>query len=157
MWNLTDNLTGERVTIGSYQPPAAGQPVAQAPGNQMAPDLSGFSWPRRCLRHPRHRFPGPMDRDRRTWLSGKLLPEFCDAVFRLFDRKRVIAVLRSQSTPFLDALRARDDVFVYDLDHPVLPVGCVIMASGLGKRFGSNKLTWLTSWKTADLPDLIRH
>ena len=55
-------------------------------------------------------------------------------------QKRVIAVLRSQSTPFLDALRARDDVYVYDLDHPVLPVGCVIMASGLGKRFGSNKL-----------------
>ena len=67
-------------------------------------------------------------------------PEFCDAVFRLFDKKQVIAVLRSQSTPFLDALRARNDVFVYDLDHPILPIGCVIMASGLGKRFGSNKL-----------------
>ena len=24
-------------------------------------------------------------------------------------------------TPFLDALRARNDVFVYDLDHPVQP------------------------------------
>ena len=67
-------------------------------------------------------------------------PEFCDTVFRLFDQKQVIAVLRSQSTPFLDALRARNDVFVYDLDHPLFPVGCVIMASGLGKRFGSNKL-----------------
>ena len=67
-------------------------------------------------------------------------PEFCDAVFRLFDKKQVIAVLRSQSTPFLDALRARNDVFVHDLDHPLLPIGCVIMASGLGKRFGSNKL-----------------
>ena len=67
-------------------------------------------------------------------------PEFCDAVFRLFDQKQVIAVLRSQSTPFLDALRARNDVFLYDLEHPLLPIGCVIMASGLGKRFGSNKL-----------------
>ncbi|MEI3187571.1 MAG: NTP transferase domain-containing protein [Lachnospiraceae bacterium] len=27
-----------------------------------------------------------------------------------------------------------------DLDEPVLPIGCVIMASGLGKRFGSDKL-----------------
>ena len=51
-----------------------------------------------------------------------------------FDQKQVIAVLRSQSTPFLDALRARNDVFVYDLDHPLLPIGCVIMASGLGKK-----------------------
>lgn len=35
-------------------------------------------------------------------------PEFCDAVFRLFDKKQVIAVLRSQSTPFLDALRGTE-------------------------------------------------
>ena len=42
---LTDNLTGEAVTIGSYQPPAAGQTVSLTPGNQMTPDLSGFLGP----------------------------------------------------------------------------------------------------------------
>ncbi len=137
---LTDNLTGEAVTIGSYQPPVAGQSVSQTPGNQMTPDLSGFLGPgaasvTRAIDSPAQW----AVIDELGYLESSC-PEFCDAVFRLFDRKRVIAVLRSQSTPFLDALRARDDVFVYDLDHPVLPIGCIIMASGLGKRFGSNKL-----------------
>lgn len=137
---LTDNLTGEAVTIGSYQPPVARQSVSQTPGNQMTPDLNGF------LGSGAASVTRTIDSPAQWTVIDELgylessCPEFCDAVFRLFDRKRVIAVLRSQSTPFLDALRARDDVFVYDLDHPVLPVGCVIMASGLGKRFGSNKL-----------------
>ena len=65
---------------------------------------------------------------------------FQDAVRSLLDQKHVIAVLRSQATPFLTELRSREDAFVYDLDHPVLPIGCVILASGLGRRFGSNKL-----------------
>lgn len=137
---LTDNLTGEAVTIGSYQPPVARQSVSQTPGNQMTPDLSGFLGPGAAS--VTHAIDSPAQWtviDELGYLESSC-PEFCDAVFRLFDRKRVIAVLRSQSTPFLDALRARDDVFVYDLDRPVLPVGCVIMASGLGKRFGSNKL-----------------
>lgn len=55
-------------------------------------------------------------------------------------RNRSSLFSAANPTPFLDALRARNDVFVYDLDHPLLPIGCVIMASGLGKRFGSNKL-----------------
>ena len=137
---LTDNLTGEAVTIGSYQPPAAGQTVSLTPGNQMTPDLSGFLGPGAAsVTRAIDFLPQWTVIDELGYLESSC-PEFCDAVFRLFDRKRVIAVLRSQSTPFLDALRARDDVFVYDLDHPVLPIGCVIMASGLGKRFGSNKL-----------------
>lgn len=67
-------------------------------------------------------------------------PAFTQAVLKLFECKHVLAVLRKQSTGFLDSIRFRDDVFVCDLDEPVRPVGCVIMASGEGKRFGSNKL-----------------
>ena len=167
---LTDNLTGEFVRIGFYNPknpiaaetfsagdftpyscaanrsgtdtklPGTGHPAPQQSGNQMTPDIDGF------LGLGLTAVTRAIDSasqwaviDELGYLEGSC-KEFCDAVFRLFDRKRVIAVLRSQSTPFLDALRAREDVFVYDLDHPVLPVGCVIMASGLGKRFGSNKL-----------------
>lgn len=137
---LTDNLTGEAVTIGSYQPPVARQSVSQTPGNQMTPDLNGFLGPGAASVTRTIDSPAQWTVIDELGYLESSCPEFCDAVFRLFDRKRVIAVLRSQSTPFLDALRARDDVFVYDLDHPVLPVGCVIMASGLGKRFGSNKL-----------------
>ena len=149
---LTDNLTGETSRIGIYRPefsshtfPAdsdSGKSAASSAssGNQMAPDLNGFlggglASIRRAIDSPA----AFAVIDELGYLESSC-PEFCDAIFHLFDTKRVIAVLRSQSTPFLDALRARDDVYVYDLDHPVLPVGCVIMASGLGKRFGSNKL-----------------
>lgn len=59
---------------------------------------------------------------------------------RLLDKKQVAAVVRKQELPFLRELCSRDDAFVVDLDDPFGNVGCVIMASGLGKRFGGNKL-----------------
>lgn len=34
----------------------------------------------------------------------------------------------------------RQDAFVVDLDDPAPALGCVVMASGLGRRFGGNKL-----------------
>lgn len=67
-------------------------------------------------------------------------PFFQDKLRQLFDTKQVLAVVRGQSLPFLNELKNRDDVYLLDLDHPFLSVGCVIMASGIGKRFGSNKL-----------------
>lgn len=41
---------------------------------------------------------------------------------------------------FFPELLCREDSFVVDLGRPFGNIGCVIMASGLGKRFGSNKL-----------------
>jgi molybdenum cofactor cytidylyltransferase len=49
-------------------------------------------------------------------------------------------VIRKQNLPFLQELLSREDVFAVDLDDPFGNIGCVIMASGLGKRFGGNKL-----------------
>ena len=66
--------------------------------------------------------------------------QFKDAVRDLFDHKQVIAVVRKQDLPFLNELRFRADVFVIDLDQPFGNAGCVIMASGMGNRFGGNKL-----------------
>ena len=60
------------------------------------------------------------------------------AVLSLLEEKRILAVVRKQGTPFLHALVSRDDALVVDLDGTEL--GCVIMASGLGTRFGGNKL-----------------
>ncbi|MBO5666064.1 MAG: nucleotidyltransferase family protein [Firmicutes bacterium] len=37
-------------------------------------------------------------------------------------------------------LCSREDAYVVDLDRPACRVGCIIMASGLGKRFCGNKL-----------------
>ena len=65
---------------------------------------------------------------------------FCASVEALLETKRVLAVLRKQDTPFLSRLRSRGDVFLLDLDVPYPAVGCVVMASGLGRRFGGNKL-----------------
>lgn len=67
-------------------------------------------------------------------------PEFRDEILRLLERKRVMAVLRKQDIPFLEELRSRKDVFLVDLDQPFGNLGCMILASGLGKRFGGNKL-----------------
>ena len=65
---------------------------------------------------------------------------FQDAVYSLLEKKHVLAVIRKQETPFLASLLHRSDAFVIDLDSPIVPIGCVIMASGLSRRFGSNKL-----------------
>ena len=66
--------------------------------------------------------------------------EYCDAVRHLMKCKRLAAVVRKQDTPFIREIICRKDVFVLDLDGPYGVLGCVIMASGLGKRFGGNKL-----------------
>lgn len=67
-------------------------------------------------------------------------PQYLAALEQLMQRKRLIAAVRKQNLPFLQALCRRDDVFLLDLDAPFGHLGCVIMASGMGVRFGGNKL-----------------
>ena len=67
-------------------------------------------------------------------------PAYCAALLALMERKRLLAAVRKQALPFLQALCRRPDVFCVDLDAPYGQLGCVIMASGLGKRFGGGKL-----------------
>lgn len=67
-------------------------------------------------------------------------PEYCREILALMAGKRLAAVVRKQSLPFLEELCRRDDVFLVDLDAPFGNPGCVVMASGLGRRFGGNKL-----------------
>ena len=62
------------------------------------------------------------------------------ALRKLLEHKQVAAVVRKQNIPFLEELCSREDAFTVDLDDPFGNIGCVIMASGLGKRFGGNKL-----------------
>ena len=65
---------------------------------------------------------------------------YLNVLRELFEAKQVIAAIRKQDTPFLLELRSRPDVFCVDLDAPFGNMGCVIMASGLSRRFGTNKL-----------------
>ena len=62
------------------------------------------------------------------------------ALQQLLAQKRLAAVIRKQELPFLQELCRRQDAFLVDLDDPFGRIGCVIMASGLGRRFGGNKL-----------------
>ena len=50
--------------------------------------------------------------------------------------KHLLMVVRKQKLPFLDSLLAQQDVFVLDLDQPYGNAGCILMASGQGRRFG---------------------
>jgi len=63
-----------------------------------------------------------------------------NALLELFEKKSVTAVVRKQNLPFLIDLLSREDVFKVDTDEPFGNNGCVIMASGIGSRFGGNKL-----------------
>lgn len=65
---------------------------------------------------------------------------YIQALRRLLESKQVAAVIRKQELPFLEELCAREDALLIDLDRPFGNAGCVIMASGMGKRFGGNKL-----------------
>jgi len=65
---------------------------------------------------------------------------FKEAIRELFEKKQVLAVVRKQDISFLNELKSREDVYLIDMDELRLHVGCVIMASGISKRFGENKL-----------------
>ena len=43
-------------------------------------------------------------------------PDYQQALWRLFEEKRMLAVLRKEDLPFLNSLRGREDCFVLDLD-----------------------------------------
>ena len=131
---MKDNLTGMSVRIATYDASIRG---TEAKMVLCGDEMSSFGTDvlSRCIECGS------------DWISIDeigFLEENCksyqSAIRQVFDRKRVAAVLRKQDLPFLNELRSRDDVFLVDLDNPFGNSGCVIMASGLGKRFGDNKL-----------------
>lgn len=65
---------------------------------------------------------------------------FQETVYALLNQSHVLAVIRKQSTEFLNKISSRDDVLLIDLDNTFDSLSCIIMASGISKRFGANKL-----------------
>lgn len=110
------------------------------PGNQMVPMQDGFTSLgiaalARCMESD-----SPwVSVDEIGYLEALCEP-YQEALRQLLEKKQVAAVIRKQQLPFLEELCSREDAFVVDLDDPFGNIGCVIMASGLGKRFGGNKL-----------------
>jgi molybdenum cofactor cytidylyltransferase len=70
----------------------------------------------------------------------KSQPKFLSFLDQAFRQRKVFAVLRKANEPHLNALKSRSDVCVVDLTAPKVKIGGVVMASGLSKRFGKNKL-----------------
>ena len=131
---LRDNRSGETVQVGIFDARLPG------PGNQMVLLQDGFS----ALGIPA--LARCMESDS-PWISvdeiGYLEAQsevYHKALRQLLEKKQAVMVIRKQNLPFLQELCSRKDTFVVDLDDPFGNIGCVIMASGLGKRFGGNKL-----------------
>ena len=77
--------------------------------------------------------------DELGYLESACIP-FQKAVEKLLDNSHVLAVIRKQSTEFLDSIKSRADVLLIDIDNIFSSISCIIMASGMSKRFGTNKL-----------------
>lgn len=131
---LTDSMTGSTVQVGRFDPDSAGRE------NRMVPCPHGFlplGVP--ALERLGHTEGPWVSIDEIGYLESAC-PEYQQAILTLMEKKQVAAVVRKQSLPFLTALLHRKDVFLVDLDAPYGDLGCVIMASGMGRRFGGNKL-----------------
>lgn len=131
---MQDNLTGTTVKIAQYDPSIQGTEAKMVLLENRMQDF-GVSILGKCIDSPS------------KWVTVDeigFLEQSCEAfqtaIRQVLDCKRVAAVIRKQDLPFLNELRSREDVFLIDLDQPFGNCGCVIMASGLGRRFGENKL-----------------
>lgn len=131
---LRENTSGQTAQVGAFDPALPG------PGNQMVLTRDGFL----SLGVPA--LTRCMESDS-PWITvdevGYLEAQsevYHNALRQLLETKQAAMVIRKQELPFLRELCSREDAFVVDLDDPFGNIGCVIMASGLGKRFGGNKL-----------------
>ena len=131
---LRENLTGKERPIGIYDE------LLQGTENKMRLLPEGFTElgiP--ALQNGRNHASEWFSIDEIGFLESGC-PAYVNALKDLMKEKRLIACVRKQNLPFLTERINRPDVFAIDLDRPYGNLGCVIMASGLGKRFGSNKL-----------------
>ena len=131
---MQDNLTGETVRIAAYDDSVQGTNLKMVLLGDVLHTFGG-SVLERCMQSES----AWVTIDEIGFLEERCEP-FQQAIRALFDHKHVAAVVRKQDLPFLNELRGREDVFLIDLDEPFGGCGCVIMASGLSKRFGENKL-----------------
>lgn len=131
---LREESTGRETMIGLFDSTRPGAENKMQPVSRGLQDL-GVDALRRCLQQP-----GSWVRVDEIGYLELTCPEYCQALRQLFEEKQVLAVVRKQDAPFLNELLHRQDVFAVDLDDPYGSVGCVMMASGLGRRFGGSKL-----------------
>lgn len=125
---IVNRLTGEKGTIGIYSKDLG----------RMEPQISGFEVGIKAINDAID-YDGSILLDEIGYLENDA-EGFRQAVEALLDRKSVVLTVRKQKTDFIKSLLNRDDVFVLDMDALRANIGCVIMASGYSRRFGTNKL-----------------
>lgn len=131
---LKDNLTNKTSQVGIYNPALEGRE------NKMELMGNGFTTLGiQALRNALTSSSSWVSIDEIGYLESQSL-EFLNMISQIMDHKHLLAVVRKQNLSHLNHLCQREDVFLIDLDASFQDVGCVIMASGLGKRFGKNKL-----------------
>lgn len=131
---LQEENTGRETVIGRFDPTLPGMENKMQPVSRGLQTL-GVDALGRCVQHP-----SPWVRVDEIGYLELSCPEYCQALRQLFEEKQVLAAVRKQDAPFLNELLQRQDVFLVDLDDPYGSAGCVMMASGLGRRFGGSKL-----------------
>lgn len=131
---LREESTGRETVIGLFDSTRPGAENKMQPVSRGLQAL-GMDALRRCLQQS-----GSWVRVDEIGYLELTCPEYCQALRQLFEEKQVLAAVRKQDAPFLNELLHRQDVFAVDLDDPYDSAGCVIMASGLGRRFGGSKL-----------------
>ena len=131
---LKENLTNKTSQVGIYNPALEGCE------NKMTLISDGFtSLGIQTLHNALASSSSWISIDEIGYLESQC-PEFLNTISQIMAHKHLLAVVRKQNLPHLNHLCQREDVFLIDLDAPFQNMGCVIMASGLGTRFGENKL-----------------
>lgn len=134
--NLIDD--GKEYVIGR---PRTLTPVSPKKGNNMTSVEDGFI---NCacpaiMKHLMTSDDSVFVIDELGYLESSCIP-FQESIKSLLDNSRVLSVIRKQSTEFLDSIKRRSDVLLIDIDNIFSSISCIIMASGMSKRFGTNKL-----------------
>lgn len=134
--NLIDD--GKEYVIGR---PRTLTPVSPKKGNNMTIVEDGFI---NCacpaiMKHLMTSADSVFVIDELGYLESSCIP-FQESIKSLLDNSRVLSVIRKQSTEFLDSIKSRSDVLLIDIDNTFSSISCIIMASGMSKRFGTNKL-----------------
>jgi len=134
--NLIDD--GKEYVIGR---PRTLTPVSPKKGNNMTIVEDGFI---NCacpaiMKHLMTSDDSVFVIDELGYLESSCIP-FQESIKSLLDNSRVLSVIRKQSTEFLDSIKSRADVLLIDIDNIFSSISCIIMASGMSKRFGTNKL-----------------
>ena len=131
---MTDNLTGEAARIAVYDPTLPGTE------RKMRPTEDGFSvFGVTLLERCAEEKGDFVVIDEIGYLELGCEDYLC-ALGKLAERKRLICVVRNEVLGEISRIIPTDASFVLNFDRLPGDVGCVIMASGMGKRFGGNKL-----------------